>query len=136
MQPQPASRAPAALLACDVVARTPAHPHAAYTHGFTSASPQGEGGAWRYLGGEHFLESLPEATGYADLMFSLSEKVDGAVSVKYQLPGEELDPELLISVNDDKDVKVGAAPCSPAGERGGRRDRGLWLAAGQDSPCA
>lgn len=75
--------------------------------------PQGEGGAWRYLGGEHFLESLPEATGYADLMFSLSEKVDGAVSVKYQLPGEELDPDLLISVNDDKDVKVG-----PALERG------------------
>lgn len=48
-------------------------------------------------------------------MFSLSEKVDGAVSVKYQLPGEELDPDLLISVNDDKDVKVGAARCSRPG---------------------
>ncbi len=45
---------------------------------------------------------------YADLMFSLSEKVDGAVSVKYQMPGEELDPEALISVNDDGDIKVGA----------------------------
>lgn len=41
-------------------------------------------------------------------MFSLAEKVDGAVSVKYQMPGEELDPEALISVNDDGDVKVGA----------------------------
>lgn len=41
-------------------------------------------------------------------MFSLSEKVDGAVSVKYQMPGEELDPESLISVNDDGDIKVGA----------------------------
>ena len=76
---------------------------------------QGEGGgAWRYLGGDHFLESLPEATRYADLMFALSEKVDGAVSVKYLLPGEELDPEALISVNDDGDVKVG-------GRAGGRR---------------
>ena len=43
---------------------------------------------------------------YADLMFSLAEKVDGAVSVKYQLPGEELDPDSLISVNDDGDIKA------------------------------
>jgi hypothetical protein len=70
-------------------------------------SLQGEGGAWRYLGGDHFLESLPDTTRYSDLMFSLAEKVDGAVSVKYQLPGEELDPDSLISVNDDNDMKVG-----------------------------
>ena len=73
--------------------------------------PQGDGGAWRYQGGDHFLESLPETTKYADMMFSLSEKVDDAVSVKYQLPGEELDPDCLISVNDDNDIKV----CSHSG---------------------
>jgi hypothetical protein len=70
------------------------------------AALQGEGGSWRYLGGDHFLESLPDTTRYADMMFSLSEKVDGAVSVKYLLPGEELDPDSLISVNDDNDIKV------------------------------
>lgn len=70
---------------------------------------------------------MPETARYADLMFSLSEKVDGAVSVKYQLPGEELDPDCLISVNDDSDVKArslalpslaspaGAAACVPDG---------------------
>lgn len=49
---------------------------------------------------------MPESARYADLMFALSEKVDGAVSVKYQLPGEELDPDCLISVSDDGDVKA------------------------------
>ncbi|KAL4860150.1 putative serine/threonine-protein kinase SIS8 [Chlorella vulgaris] len=72
---------------------------------FKGRFTQGEGGSWRYLGGDHFLESLPDTTRYADMMFSLSEKVDGAVSVKYLLPGEELDPDSLISVNDDNDIK-------------------------------
>lgn len=49
---------------------------------------------------------MPESTRYADMMFALAEKVDGAVSVKYQLPGEELDPDSLISVNDDADIRV------------------------------
>lgn len=63
------------------------------------------GGAWRYVGGHTFLESVPRRWRYADLMFSLAEKVDGAVSVKYQLPGEELDPDSLISVADDGDIE-------------------------------
>lgn len=75
---------------------------------------QGEGGAWRYNGGDHFLESVPDTTRYTDLMFALSEKVDGAVSVKYQLPGEELDPDSLISVNDDADIRVRNAWCCSA----------------------
>lgn len=37
-------------------------------------------------------------------MFSLSEKVNGAVSVKYQLPGEDPDPDTLITVADDNDI--------------------------------
>ena len=32
--------------------------------------------------------------------------MDGAVSAKYQLPGEELDPDGLISLADDSDVQA------------------------------
>ena len=39
-------------------------------------------------------------------MFLLSEKVQNTVSVKYQIPGEELDPDQLISVCDDGDLQV------------------------------
>ncbi len=43
---------------------------------------------------------------YSELMFLLSEKVQNTVSAKYQIPGEELDPDQLISVCDDGDVQV------------------------------
>jgi hypothetical protein len=46
-------------------------------------------------------------------MFGLAEKVDGAVSVKYQLPGEDLDPDALITVADDSDVQVPPAALPP-----------------------
>lgn len=61
---------------------------------------------WKYVGGDTFMQTLPVTWRYAELMFSLAEKVDGAVSVKYQLPGEELDPDSLISVSDDSDLQV------------------------------
>lgn len=63
---------------------------------------------WKYVGGDTFMQTVPVAWKYAELMFSLAEKVDGAVSVKYQLPGEELDPDSLISVSDDSDLQVRA----------------------------
>jgi hypothetical protein len=67
---------------------------------------QNEAGVWKYVGGSTFLESTPlGARKYADLMFSLAEKVNGGVSLKYQLPGDELDPENLITVEDDGDVQ-------------------------------
>ncbi|KAG7667905.1 hypothetical protein Ndes2526B_g01686 [Nannochloris sp. 'desiccata'] len=65
---------------------------------------QREPGAWKYVGGDTFLESVPVSWKYADLVFSLAEKVDGAISLKYQLPGEDLDPDGLISVADDSDI--------------------------------
>lgn len=52
------------------------------------------------------MHTVPASWTYAELVFSLAEKVDGAVSVKYQLPGEELDPDSLISVSDDSDLQV------------------------------
>lgn len=67
---------------------------------------QKDDGSWKYVGGETFLESVPVSWKYADLVFSLAEKVDGAISLKYQLPGEDLDPDALISVADDSDIAV------------------------------
>jgi len=67
---------------------------------------QREPGAWNYAGGNTFLESVPVSWKYADLVFSLAEKVNGAISLKYQLPGEDLDPDGLISVADDSDIAV------------------------------
>ena len=63
-------------------------------------------GAWKYQGGDTFLETVPPNWRYADLVFSLAEKVDGAVSIKFQLPGEDLDPDGLISISDDADIQV------------------------------
>ena len=54
------------------------------------------------------MESVPVSWKYADLVFSLAEKVDGAISLKYQLPGEDLDPDALISIADDSDISVSA----------------------------
>ena len=69
---------------------------------------QKDDGSWKYVGGETFLESVPVSWKYADLVFSLAEKVDGAISLKYQLPGEDLDPDALISIADDSDISVSA----------------------------
>jgi hypothetical protein len=61
-------------------------------------------GKWKYVGGDTFLETVPVSWRYTDVIFSLTEKVNGAISVKYQLPGEDLDPDSLISVSDDSDI--------------------------------
>ena len=68
-----------------------------------------------------YLESLPLTCTYSELMFLLSEKVQNTVTVKYQIPGEELDPDQLISVCDDGDLQVKKPPRIPsAGHRAQR----------------
>lgn len=64
---------------------------------------------WKLFGGEYFNESISYGTKYADFMFKLSEKFKTAVSVKYLAPGEDLDPDSLISVQDDADLQVGSS---------------------------
>ncbi|WIA22655.1 hypothetical protein OEZ86_009625 [Tetradesmus obliquus] len=61
--------------------------------------------AWKFVGAEYFNESIGYGVKYADFMFKLSEKFKTAVSVKYAAPGEDLDPETLISVQDDADLQ-------------------------------
>lgn len=70
--------------------------------------------AWKFVGAEYFNESIGYGVKYADFMFKLSEKFKTAVSVKYAAPGEDLDPETLISVQDDADLQVRQCCCSCA----------------------
>jgi hypothetical protein len=85
-----------------------------------TASPlQDPDGAWRYAGGESFLDTAPQGTAYADLVFRLSEKAGGPVSARYVLPGEALDPDGLITLGDDADVgeMAGEAARDGTGDR-------------------
>lgn len=66
---------------------------------------QAPDGSWKYQGGNSYLETVPQTYVYSELIFRLSEKVQDAVAVKYQLPGEDLDPDSLISVCDDGDMQ-------------------------------
>ena len=60
----------------------------------------------KYVGGETYLEKVPSNLKYAELMHRLSEKVNGAVVLKYALPGEEVDNNNLITCIDDENVQV------------------------------
>ena len=63
-------------------------------------------GQVKYVGGSSHLDSIPATFRYADLAFRLTEKVNGAVSIKYLPPGEEVDEDNLIGIWDDADVQV------------------------------
>ena len=66
-------------------------------------------GQVKYVGGSSHLDSIPVTFKYADLAFRLTEKVNGAVSIKYLPPDDQLDEDNLIGIWDDGDVQV----CSP-----------------------
>lgn len=64
-------------------------------------TPEGE---WKYVGGQVYNESVAAGVSYADFMFKMSEKC-GPVQIKYQAPGEDLDPQNLVSITDDSDLQ-------------------------------
>ena len=95
------------------------------TTGFSKASPlcttsrietltaqacQDSRGAIAYRGGDSFLENVSLDWKYAQLVHRLCEKVDRAVSMKYQLPEDYPSLDRLITVSDDRDVQVGDSP--------------------------
>lgn len=67
-------------------------------------------GAIAYRGGDSFLENVSLDWKYAQLVHRLCEKVDRAVSMKYQLPEDYPSLDRLITVSDDRDVQVGRLP--------------------------
>ena len=74
------------------------------------AVQQDTAGKWGYKNGKSHLESLPVHFKYNDVAFRWTEKVKGDLTgLKYQLPGEELEPDALISVSDDSDLHVSSA---------------------------
>ena len=72
-------------------------------------------GKWKYQGGDTYLESVPVVWKYSDFIFRLVEKTGCAVAIKYLLPGEDLDPDSLITVSDDDDLQVGRKWAQQAG---------------------
>lgn len=71
------------------------------------AARQDVAGKWGYRDGKSHLESLPVHFKYNDVEHRWTEKVKGDLTgLKYQLPGEELEPDALISVSDDNDLRV------------------------------
>lgn len=72
-------------------------------------------GSVKYVGGETYLEKVPSNMRYAELMHRMSEKVNGAVTLKYSPPGEEVDVHNLVTCVDDDHVQVSSGsldlPC-------------------------
>lgn len=64
----------------------------------------------KYVGGETYLEKVPSNVRYADLMHRMSEKVNGAVTLKYSPPGEEVDVNNLVTCVDDDHVQARDSP--------------------------
>lgn len=59
------------------------------------------------MGGQKYWEKVPSKLDYASLMHRMSSKVNGAVTLKYAPPGEEVvDPENLITCVDNDHVQV------------------------------
>lgn len=102
--------APAAAVAiahpplCHLPSRNKQQAHTQHT-----TPAQTPSGGFKYSGGEYFNESVPADARYADFLYKLTEKFKTAVSVKYQCPGEEMDPTALITVADDDDFTVRSA---------------------------
>lgn len=59
---------------------------------------------WRYQGGEVFNESLPSDFTYNDLCIRMNEKLNCTTSIKYLTPGDELSPDVLISLGGQDDL--------------------------------
>ena len=68
----------------------------------------------KYIGGETYLEKVPSTMRYADLMHRMSEKVNGAVTLKYSPPGEEVDVNNLVTCVDDDHVQVSTSVFLPS----------------------
>lgn len=60
-----------------------------------------------------YWEKVPAKSNYAELMHRMSAKVNGAVTLKYAPPGEQItDPENLVTCVDNDHVQVRSRqPC-------------------------
>ncbi|XP_068651698.1 uncharacterized protein [Aristolochia californica] len=67
-----------------------------------SILPRPLDGKLRYVGGETRIVSIPRDINYSELMLRMEELFEGATTLKYQQPDEDLDA--LVSVVNDDDV--------------------------------
>ena len=74
------------------------------------AGLQEAGGKVKYVGGSSYLDRIPATFKFADLSHRLAEKANGAVLVRYLVPGEVLDEDELVSIHDDLDIQASHRP--------------------------
>ncbi|GIL52043.1 hypothetical protein Vafri_8003 [Volvox africanus] len=60
---------------------------------------------WRYVGGEVYNESFPVDSKYAEVVKRLNDKFGDTVSFKYLCPGDDMDPDNLVQVQGDDDLR-------------------------------
>ncbi|GLC52329.1 hypothetical protein PLESTB_000617000 [Pleodorina starrii] len=60
---------------------------------------------WRYVGGEVYNESFPLESSYSQVAKRLNDKFGDTVSFKYLCPGDDIDPDNLVQVQGDDDLR-------------------------------
>lgn len=53
-----------------------------------------------------FNESVPAACSYAELCLRINEKLGQTTSIKYLAPGEEVNPDELVCISGEDDLRV------------------------------
>lgn len=75
----------------------------------------------RYVGGETRIIRIRKAISFQELMHKMSEMFPEACTIKYQLPGEDLDA--LVSVSSDEDLQNMMEECNMFGNGGSEKPR-------------
>uniref|UniRef100_A0A1J3FQ87 Serine/threonine-protein kinase CTR1 n=1 Tax=Noccaea caerulescens TaxID=107243 RepID=A0A1J3FQ87_NOCCA len=75
----------------------------------------------RYVGGETRIIRISKAISFQELMQKMSEMFPEARTIKYQLPGEDLDA--LVSVSSDEDLQNMMEECYGFGNGGSEKPR-------------
>ncbi|KAH9618418.1 hypothetical protein KSS87_011567 [Heliosperma pusillum] len=92
--------------------------------------PRPSDGKLRYAGGETRIIRISKDISWQELKQRTSELLDGPHTIKYQLPGEELDA--LVSVSSDEDLQNMMEECNVLGDGEGSKKLRLFLFTSSD----
>ncbi|XP_056845947.1 uncharacterized protein LOC108812288 isoform X2 [Raphanus sativus] len=79
----------------------------------------------RYVGGETRIIRISKTISFQELMHKMTEMFPEARTIKYQLPGEDLDA--LVSVSSDEDIQNMMEECNVFGNGGSEKSRMFLL---------
>ncbi|XP_074302727.1 RAF-like serine/threonine-protein kinase 20 [Silene latifolia] len=92
--------------------------------------PRPSDGKLRYAGGETRIIRISKDISWQELKQKTSELLEGPYTIKYQLPGEELDA--LVSVSSDEDLQNMMEECNVLGDGEGSKKLRLFLFTSSD----